>query len=133
MNNNDLSDLNRVKTAEEYLKEKNITPETKHHNYDYVYHSVLGAIEQAQKDAFKEGQSNPKIKQLGWNFYGLNYDVETAFGRYIILQGDEQYLEDYNTCTLIHSSGVIADFNSIDEAKAAAQADFEKRVKECLE
>jgi hypothetical protein len=83
--------------------------------------------------AFKEGQSNPKIKQLEWNFYGLNYDVETAFGRYIILQGDEQYLEDYNTCTLIHNSGLIADFNSIDEAKAAAQRDFEQRVKECLD
>jgi hypothetical protein len=122
-----------MKTAEEYLKEKNITPETKHHNYDYVYHSVLGAIEQAQKDAFKEGQSNPKIKQLEWEFYGLYYDVETAVGHYMILQGDEQYWENYNTCTLTHNGSLIADFNSIDEAKAAAQADFERRVMECLD
>ena len=83
--------------------------------------------------AFREGQSNPKIKQLEWEFYGLYYDVETAVGHYMILQGDEQYWESYNTCILTHNGSLIADFNSIEEVKAAAQADFEKRVKECLD
>ena len=78
-------------------------------------------------------QSSPKIKQLEWDFYGLYYDVKTAVGHYMILQGDEQYLENHNTCTLTHNGNLIADFNSIDEAKAAAQEHFEKRVKECLE
>jgi hypothetical protein len=77
-------------------------------------------------------QSNPKIKQLEWDFYGLYYDVKTAVGHYMILQGDEQYLENYPTCTLTHNGSLIADFNSIEEAKSAAQADFEQRVKECL-
>jgi hypothetical protein len=83
--------------------------------------------------AFKEGQSSPKIKQLEWEFYGLYYDVETAVGHYMILQGDEQCWENYNTCTLTHNGSLIADFNSVDEAKAAAQADFERRVRECLD
>jgi hypothetical protein len=78
-------------------------------------------------------QSSPKIKQLEWDFYGLYYDVKTAVGHYMILQGDEQYLENHNTCTLTHNGNLIADFNSIDEAKAAAQEHFEKRIKECLE
>ena len=83
--------------------------------------------------AFYEGQSSPIIKQLEWDFYGLYYDVKTAVGHYMILQGDEQYLENYGTCTLTYNGNLIADFNSIDEAQSAAQDDFEKRVKGCLE
>ena len=43
-----------MKTAEELLKEKRITPETIHHNYDYVYRAVCKIIEQAQKEAYNE-------------------------------------------------------------------------------
>ena len=43
-----------MKTAEQLLKEKRITPETKHHNYDYVYRAVCKIIEQAQKEAYNE-------------------------------------------------------------------------------
>lgn len=43
-----------MKTVEEILKEKNITPETMHHNYDYLYRSVSDVIEQAQKDAYNQ-------------------------------------------------------------------------------
>lgn len=82
---------------------------------------------------YKKSQSNPKIKQLEWDFCGLYYDVKTAVGHYMILQGDEQYLENHNTCTLTHNGNLMAEFDSIDEAMSAAQADFEKRIKECLE
>ena len=78
-------------------------------------------------------QSSPKIKQLEWDFHGLYYDVKTAVGHYMILQGDEQYLENHNTCTLTHNGNLMAEFDSIDEAKSAAQEHFEKRVRECLE
>ena len=43
-----------MKTPEQLLKEKRITPETKHHNYDYVYRAVCKIIEQAQKDAYNQ-------------------------------------------------------------------------------
>ena len=78
-------------------------------------------------------QSSPKIKQLEWDFRGLYYDVKTAVGHYMILQGDEQYLENHNTCTLTHNGNLMAEFDSIDEAKSAAQEHFEQKVKECLE
>jgi hypothetical protein len=136
MNNNDLSDLNRVKTAEEYLKEKNITPETKHHNYDYVYHSVLGAIEQAQKDAFKEGQSSPKIKQLEWNGKEESafFTAQTNIGEYMIdsPHNDGIFVLMY-TSDWSDESFVLHTSDSVDELKCFAQQDFEERVMECLE
>ena len=82
--------------------------------------------------AFSEGQSNPKIKQLKWYFYGTYHITETPVGRYVILEGDEKYLKNYITYTLTHNRSLIADYNSIKEALSAAQADFEKRIKECL-
>ena len=75
----------------------------------------------------------PKIKQLEWEFYGTYYSAETPVGHYVILQGDELYLESFLTYTLTYNGNLIADFNRFEEAKAAAQADFEKRVKECLD
>lgn len=78
-------------------------------------------------------QSSPKIKQLEWDFYGIYYIVKTPVGLYVILGGDEQYLENYITCTLTYNGSLIADYNSIKEAKSAAQRDFERRVKKCLE
>ncbi len=129
MNNNDLSDLNRVKTAEEYLKEKNITPETKHHNYDYLYHSVFGAIEQAQKDAFKEGQSSPKIKPLEWvEVWERHEDAKTQFGHYVVRPSI-----DNRVFLMVNPRKIMQPYSTLSEAKAAAQADFEKRVMECLE
>jgi hypothetical protein len=119
-----------MKTAEEYLKEKNITPETKHHNYDYVYHSVLGAIEQAQKDAFKEGQSSPKIKQLEWvkpPFFEGDFEAKCGLGEYFIYDCEGSITLVCPDQSLKHK------FSTIDEAKAAAQADFEQRVRECLD
>lgn len=43
-----------MKTAEELLKEKGITPETVHHNYAYVYRVVCDLIGEAQKEGYKE-------------------------------------------------------------------------------
>ncbi|MGI6124403.1 MAG: hypothetical protein ACOYIG_09485 [Acetivibrionales bacterium] len=121
-----------MKTAEEYLKEKNITPETKHHNYDYVYHSVFGAIEQAQKDAFKEGQSSPKIKQLEWvevNSLGeIGIEAKTPFGNYEVYEKS-----DHDGYILWWFDPKPYVFDTEIEAKMYAQADFEKRIKECLE
>ena len=47
-----------MKTAEELLKEKGITPETAHHNYAYVYRAVYDLIGEAQKEAIKDLSEN---------------------------------------------------------------------------
>lgn len=77
--------------------------------------------------AFYEGQSSPKIKQLEWvEDYGCIM-AETPFLKYLVLiiggkaglcfDGNDEFLK----------------FRTVDEAKAAGQADFEKRIRECLE
>ena len=43
-----------MKTAEELLKEKRITPETVHHNYAYLYRVVCEVIGEAQKEAYNQ-------------------------------------------------------------------------------
>ena len=43
-----------MKTAEELLKEKRITPETAHHNYAYLYRAVCEVIGEAQKEAYNQ-------------------------------------------------------------------------------
>ena len=90
-------------------------------------------IEDAEKAvnmAFKEGQSSPKIKQLewvlergGWHIsmtqFGVSYEIGES-------KNDGNFiLYDILLTTTIH--------DTIDDAKATAQADFEQRVKECLD
>ena len=86
--------------------------------------------EEAVNMAFKEGQSSPKIKQLewvlergGWHIsmtqFGVSYEIGES-------KNDGNFiLYDILLTTTIH--------DTIDDAKAAAQADFEQRVKECLD
>ncbi len=86
--------------------------------------------EEAVNMAFKEGQSSPKIKQLewvlesgGWHIsmtqFGVSYEIGES-------KNDGNFiLYDILLTTTIH--------DTIDEAKAAAQAHFEKRVMECLD
>lgn len=84
----------------------------------------------ACKLAFREGQSSPKIKQLEWKEYEnlrgrKSYFAKTPFSPYEVADGGDHYT--------MFSPDKRLRFASADEAKAAAQADFEKRVKECLE
>ena len=80
--------------------------------------------------AFKEGQSSPKIKRLEWivaegtemrlaNVPSNNYYIIDVVDGMIFLTINVQY----------H----IGRYATIEEAKAAAQADFERRVMECLD
>lgn len=80
--------------------------------------------------AFKKGQSSPKVKQLewvlesgGWHIsmtrFGVSYEIGES-------KNDGNFiLYDILLTTTIH--------DTIDEAKAAAQADFERRVMECFD
>jgi len=109
---------------------------------EYSWYALPNATAIDRKDcieavniAFKEGQSNPKIKQLEWDVHGPMHYVnqynpigytacitEWSFGEkpYSVRLG----LNDSNNSTKF--------FYSIDEAKDFVQKDFEKRVKECL-
>ena len=85
--------------------------------------------------AFKEGQSNPKIKQLEWD--GKEelafFTAQTNIGEYMIdsPHNDGIFVLMYTTdesgeSLVLHMS------NSVDELKSFAQQDFEARIKECL-
>jgi len=80
--------------------------------------------------AFSEGQSNPRIKQLEWEkspFFKGNHEARFGLGKY--------FIDDCGGCiTLVCPDHSLKNkFSTIDEAKAAAQADFEKRVMGCLD
>ena len=80
--------------------------------------------------AFYEGQSSPKIKQLEWM---VSEETETRlanipFNNYYIIDGVEGMI-----FLTINIQQHIGRYATIEEAKAAAQADFERRVMECLD
>lgn len=80
--------------------------------------------------AFKEGQSSPKIKQLEWVEYEnrlgrKSYLSKTPFSSYDVADGGDHFT--------MFSPDKRLRFASADKAKAAAQADFEKKVMECLD
>ena len=70
---------------------------------------------------------SPKIKQLEWKEDCLFTDIIVSEG--FSLQFYEIKIID-NT---LYIGDTEQSFKTIDEAKAAAQRDFEKRVMECLE
>lgn len=89
---------------------------------------------EAIKIAFKEGQSSPKIKQPEWieqqngllfvpHYLGITYCIVKNKSLYWV------YCQFYNNYE--NTSVEIA--RTLDEAKLMVQADFEKRIKECLE
>jgi hypothetical protein len=71
---------------------------------------------------------SPKIKQLEWVFYGTYYFCNTPLCSYSILQKNDFYDE----CVLSSSGHEIGAFKTLEEAESYAQADYERRVKECL-
>ena len=81
------------------------------------------------KKAFQEGQSNLIVKQLKWaeGFFALLSD--TPFGIYQILRP----AGTHSAHIIYLNDKPILIVSDLNEAKSAAQADFEKRIKECLE
>ena len=104
-------------TVEEFLKSNDIIIV----DGEYTDETVV--------QAYQEGQSSPKIKQLEWVLESGGWHISmTQFGvSYEIVESKNDgnfILYDILLTTTIH--------DTIDEAKSAAQADFEKRVRECL-
>jgi hypothetical protein len=124
-----------MKTAEEKAKEcidnliDSLSLEVNYEesNYDagQVY-ALSNYGKEIYKVGFLEGQSNLKIKQLEW--------VEDVLFADIIVSDGFSLL--FYRINIIDNTLYIGDtaqsFNAIEEAKAAAQADFEVRIKECL-
>jgi hypothetical protein len=104
---------------------------------EYSWYALPNATAIDRKDcikavniAFKEGQSNPKIKQLEWVEYEnrlgrKSYFAKTPFTPFEVADAGGHYI--------MYSPGKRLRFASADDAKAAAQADFERRVRECLD
>lgn len=89
--------------------------------------------------AFKKGQSSPKIKQLEWDVKELSSAIvecrsKTPIGDYRITHLSSVCLFDlWGSGHSDYSPFVrFGEFDTYEEAKAAAQADFEKRIKKCL-
>ena len=75
-------------------------------------------------------QFSPKVKQLEWEEYEnllgrKSYFAKTQFSPYEVGDAGNYYI--------MYSPDKRLRFASADEAKSAAQADFERRVRECLD
>lgn len=74
-------------------------------------------------------QSSPKIKQLEWvEVWEGHEDAKTPFGHYVVRPSI-----DNKEFRMINPRKITQSYSTLSEAKAAAQADFEKRVMECLD
>lgn len=121
-----------MKTAEEILNEILIDVEDR--PAFFREQDVADLIGQAQKEAFKEGQSNPKVKQLEWDvLYSSHYVKDTNPIGYRAKISEWHISTPKYVLSFAHSGEINAKiYDTLEEAKAAAQEDFEQRVKECL-
>lgn len=90
------------------------------------FKELSNKIDELFELSYLEGQSNPKIRQLEWEEYRDCLVSTTPFYNVSI----KEVCGIYELATAY--SAFIKSYNSLDEAKAAAQADFEQRVRECL-
>lgn len=63
--------------AEEILKEKNITPETRHHNWEYAYENIVKSMHTFADQQVQKADSEAKniLKEL-FEMYMVNVDNE---------------------------------------------------------
>ena len=80
--------------------------------------------------AFYEGQSSPNIEPLEWvEDYGY-IKAESPVGNYAIVS--VYNFNEKELCRLYFNGRIMACDIDSDEAKDAAQRDFEQRIKECF-
>jgi hypothetical protein len=124
-----------MKTIEEKAKEcidnliDTLSLEVNHEesNYDAgQVHALSDYGKGIYKVGFLEGQSNPNIKQLEW-------EEDVLFADMIVSEGFSLFFYMINIIdNTLYMGDTGQSFNTINEAKLAAQADFEARIKECL-
>ena len=101
------------------------------YNTGVVQSNIKLLTEESFISGVKHGQSSPKIKQLEWDFYGTYYSAETPVVDYLITQ-ENDFVENDGDCVLLVNGFKIL-HSTLEDAQSAAQADFEKRVMECLD
>lgn len=85
------------------------------------------------KIAFKEGQENPKIKQLEWVKY--NNELYRSKSMSVFFSYEiEKLSADWRLKVLLcqREYDILDRFNFLEEAKTYAQKHFETRIKKCL-
>ena len=99
------------------------------YNVGVIHSNPQLILEESFISGVRYGQSNPNIKQLEW--------IESEDGK--CLHGIAIYAGYYHITSTsegawmrIATAGIRKRFDTVDEAKAAAQADFERRVMECI-
>ena len=97
------------------------------YNTGVVQSNIKLVIEESFISGVRYGQSSLKIKQLEW-------EEDVLFADMIVSDGFSLLFYRINIIdNTLYIGDTAQSFNTIEEAKAAAQADFEKRVKECLD
>ncbi len=106
-----------------------------YHNDDEEEYIDFNIATKAVNLAFKEGQSNPKIKQLEWEVHGSMYYVNqyNPIGYVASIREWFSGKKQYSVQLRLNDGNNSAKFfNSIEEAKDFVQKDYEARIKECL-
>ena len=90
------------------------------------FKELSNKIDELFELSYLEVQSSPNIKQLEWiEDYGY-IKAETPFFKYmVVIIGEKAGL-------CFYGNDEVLIFRTVVKAKSAAQADFEKRVMECL-
>jgi hypothetical protein len=121
-----------MKTAEEILIEFGCPDVTFDENVTMYYPAILSAMEEYANARVGEAmrcQSSPKIKQLEWVEVWDGYEsAKTPFGFYVVRPSI-----DNKEFRMVNLRKITQTYSTLSEAKAAAQADFERRVMECLD
>jgi hypothetical protein len=114
-----------MKTAEEKAREA-----SNDYGIDDIQHRTMFASGYLQ--GYNEAmrcQSSPKIKQLEWVEVWEGYeDAKTPFGHYVVRPSI-----DNKEFRMVNLRKITQTYSTLSEAKSAAQDDFEKRVRECLD
>ena len=102
-------------------------------NYDAGYlHALKNHGQALYQHGFKEGQHSPEIKKLEWKCDEEYYiwEANSVFGKYSFV--DFSKFSKIVNKKLFFRGEEIAIETTVDAIKSAAQAHFEKQVKECL-
>ena len=97
------------------------------------FKELSNKIDELFELSYLEGQSNPKIKQLEWKETNYYIEARTKIGKYLTQLSGTSINSESRVQMYFCGTGEIVFDGTLGEAKAAAQADFEKRIKECLE
>ena len=110
------------------------------YNVGVIHSNPQLILEESFISGVRYGQSSPKIKQLEWDVKELSSAIvecrsKTPIGDYRITHLSSVCLFDlWGSGNSNYSPFVrFGEFDTYEEAKDAAQSDFEKRIKECLD